>query len=62
MSVFQRDCEIVRKNDALPELFNLKLMEANYMGEPQMSAIKELVQTKDPEIEKKIRAMGAYLG
>ena len=62
MSVLRRDCKIVRKNDALPEQFNVKLVEANYMGDPQMSAIKELVQTKHPEIEKKIRAMGAYLG
>ena len=27
-----------------------------------MRAIKELVEAKDPEIEKKIRAMGAHLG
>ena len=59
MSVFPRDCEIVRKNDVLPELFNLKLVEANYKKDPQTRAIKELVQTKDPEIERKIRAMGA---
>ena len=27
-----------------------------------MRAIKELVESKDPELEKKVRAMGAYLG
>ena len=62
MSVIPRDCRIVRKNDALPELFNLILVEANYKRDPQMRAIKELVHTKDPEIARKVRAMGAYLG
>ena len=59
MSVIPRDCKIVRKSSALPELFNLKLVEANYKGDPQMRAIKELVESKDPELEKKVRAMGA---
>ena len=62
MSVIPRDCKIVRKSSALPELFNLKLVEANYKGDPQMRAIKELLKSKDPELEKKVRAMGAYLG
>ena len=62
MSVIPRDCKIVRKSSALPELFNLKLVEANYKGDPQMRAIKELVESKVPELEKKVRAMGAYLG
>ena len=38
MSVIPRDCKIVRKSDALPELVNLKLVEANYKGDPQMAA------------------------
>ena len=62
MSVIPRDCKIIRKSSALPERFNLKLVEANYKGDPQMRAIKELVESKDPELEKKVRAMGAYLG
>ena len=62
MSVIPRDCKIVRKSSALPELFNLKLIEANYKGDPQMRAIKEWVESKDPELEKKVRAMSAYLG
>ena len=62
MSVIPRDCKIFRKSSALPELFNLKLVEANYKGDPQMRAIKELVESKDPDLEKKVRAMGAYLG
>ena len=62
MSVIPRDCKIVRKSDALPELFNLKLVEAKYKGDPQMRAVKDLVQDKDPDIEKKVRAIGAYLG
>ena len=62
MSVIPRDCKIVQKSTALPELFNLKLVEANYKGDPQVRAIKELVESKDPELERKVRAMGAYLG
>ena len=62
MSVIPRDCKIVRKSDALPEFINLKLVEAKYKGVPQMRAVKDLVQDKDPDIEKKVRAIGAYLG
>ena len=62
MSVIPRDCKIVRKSSALLELFNLKLIEANYKGDPQMWAIKEWVEVKDPVLEKKVRAMSAYLG
>ena len=61
MSVIPRDCKIVQKSSALPELFNLKPIEANHTGEPQMRAIKEWVESKDPELEKKVRAMSAYL-
>ena len=62
MSVIPRDCKTVKKSDALPESFNLKLVEANYKGYPQMRAIKELAESKDLELERKVRAMGAYLG
>ena len=62
MSVIPRDCKIVRKSSALPELFNFKLIEANYKGDPRMRAIKEWVERKDPELEKKVRVMSAYLG
>ena len=62
MSVIPRDCKSSKKSYALPELFNLKLMEANYKGDPQMRTINELVQSKDPELERKARAIGAYLG
>ena len=62
MSVIPRDCKIVKKSDALPELFNLKLVEANYKKESQMRAVKDLVEAKFPEIERKIRALVAYLG
>ena len=57
-----RTRQIVRKSDALPELFNLKLVEANYKGNHQLRAIKELIEAKDLEIERNIRTMGAYLG
>ena len=36
MSRITWDCKIVRKSDPLPELFNMKLVEANYKGDPQM--------------------------
>ena len=62
MSVIPRDCKTVRKSDALPELFNLKLVEDNYKGNPQMRAIKELVEAVDSEKDQKKRPMGAYLG
>ena len=62
ISAIPRDCKIVKKSDALPDLFNLKLVEANYKGDPQMCTIKELVESKGPELERKVRAMGAYLG
>ena len=62
MSVIPRDCKTVRKSDALSKLFNLKLVESNYKENPQMRTIKELAESKDPELERKIRAMGAYLG
>ena len=62
LAVIPRDCKIVRKSDALPDLFNLKLVEVNYKGGTQMRAVKELVVAKDPEIQRKIRAMDAYLG
>ena len=59
MSVIPRDWKIVRMSEALPELFNLKLVEANYKGDPQMRVVEEFVEAKDQE--SKIRAMGAYL-
>ena len=59
MSVIPRDCKIVQKSNTLPELFKLKLVEANYKGDPQVRAIKELVESKDTELERKVRAMGA---
>ena len=62
MSVIPRDCKIVKKSDASPEFFNLKLVEVNYKRDPQMRTIKELVESKAPELERKVRAMGAYLG
>ena len=62
MSLIPRDCKILRKSDALPELLNLKFVEANYKGDPQMRAIKEFVEAKDPDFEQKLCALSAYLG
>ena len=50
-----------KKKPALPQLLSLKLIEASYMGNPQMKAIKEMVAENYPELERKIRAMGAHL-
>ena len=56
------DCKIVRKDDAMHELFSLKLIEAKDKGDPQMKAIEDMVQAKDADLERKFRAIGAYLG
>ena len=62
MSVIPRDWKIVKKSDGLPMLFNLKLVEANYKGDPQMMAIKELVESEDPELERKKSSNGCLPG
>ena len=43
LSVIPRDCKTVRKNDALPELFNLNLLEAKYKWDPQMRTIRNFL-------------------
>ena len=62
MSVVPQDCKIVPKSYTLPKLVSLKLIEAENKGDPQVKAIKELVEAKHPDLERKVRAMGAYLG
>ena len=54
MSVISRDCKKVRKSDTRPELCSLKLTEAPNEGFK--------VEAKDPHLDRKVRAIGAYLG
>ena len=44
MSILPRNCKIVQKNTALPELFNLKFIESQYASEPQLQAFYEMVK------------------
>ena len=60
MSIIPRNCKIVNKITALPDLFNLKFIESNYVSDPQLSAIKDLIVTKDPNIHAKVTAMNRY--
>ena len=60
MSIIPRNCKIVNKITSLPDLFNLKFLESNYVSDPKLSAIRDLIVTQDPEIHEKIRAMNPY--
>ena len=60
MSIIPRNCIIVNKVTSLPDLFNLKFIESNYVSDPQLSAIRDLIVTQDPEIHEKISEMNRY--
>ena len=60
MSIIPRNCKIVNKVTSLPDLFNLKFIESNYVSDPQLSAIRDLIVTQDPEIHEKITEMNRY--
>ena len=60
MSIIPRNCKIVNKITSLPDLFNLKFIESNYVSDPQLSAIRDLIVTQDPDIHEKISAMNRY--
>ena len=60
MSINPRNCKIVNKVTSLPDLFNLKFIESNYVSDPQLSAIRDLIVTQDPEIHEKITEMNRY--
>ena len=60
MSIIPRNCKIVNKVTSLPDLFNLKFIESNYVSDPQLSAIRDLIVTQDPEIYEKISEMNRY--
>ena len=50
MSIIPRNCKIVSKQTALPELFNLRFIESQYNSDPQLQAIIELIKWKDPQL------------
>ena len=55
-----RNCKIVNKITSLPDLFNLKFIGSNYVSDPQLSAIRDLIVSQDPNIQDKINAMNRY--
>ena len=60
MSVIPRNCKMVSKQTALPELFNLRFIESHYNSDPQLQAIIEMIQCKDQHLHTKIAAMSKY--
>ena len=60
MSVIPRNCKVVSKQTALPELFNLRFIESQYSSDPQLQAIIEMFNCKDPQLHSKIAAMSKY--
>ena len=60
MSIIPRNCKIVNKITSLPDLFNLKFIESNYVSDPQLSAIRDLIVSLDPDIHEKFSAMNRY--
>ena len=60
MSIIPRNCKIVNKITSLPDLFNLKFIESNYVFDPQLSAICDLIVSQDPNIHEKIKSMNRY--
>ena len=41
-------------------MFNLKFIKSNYVSDPQLSAIRDLIVTQDYDIHEKISAMNRY--
>ena len=60
MSIIPRNCKIVNKITALLDLFNLKFIEFNYVSDPQLSVIRDLIVSKNPNIHEKVPAMKRY--
>ena len=60
MSIFPRNSKIVNKIFSSSDLFNLKFIESNYVSDPQLSAIRDLIVSQDPDIHEKISAMNRY--
>ena len=53
-SVTPRDCKVVKKQDCLPELFSLKLVDANYKADNQLEAISDKLLLKDPNFAEEV--------
>ena len=62
MSVIPRNCKVVSKQTALPELFNLRFIESQYSSDPQLQIIIELIKCKDSQLHSKIAAISKYYG
>ena len=60
MSIIPRNCRVVNKQNALPELFNLRFIESQYNSDPQLQAIIEMIKCKEPNLHTKIAAMSKY--
>ena len=60
MPIIPRNCKIDNKITSLPHLFNLKFIESNYVSDPQLSAMRDLVVSQDPDIHENISAMNRY--
>ena len=48
MSIVGRNCKTVSKATALPDLFNLRFVESQYVSDPQLEAIYYLIKSKNP--------------
>ena len=60
MSIVPRVIKIVSKITSFPELFILQFFESNYVSDPQLRAIRDLIKMKDPKPTKKVLAMNCY--
>ena len=52
MSIIPRNCKIVSKQTALPELFNLRFIEPQYNSDPQLQAIIELIKCYTQKLQR----------
>ena len=50
MSIIPRNCIIVSKQSAFPELSNNRFFESQYPADAQLQATNELISCKDPEL------------
>ena len=60
MSFIPRNCRVVNKQNALPELFNFRFIESQYNSDPQLQAIIEMIKCKEPNLHTKIATMSKY--
>ena len=53
MSIVPRGIKIVSEITSFPELFMLQFFESNYVSDPKLSAIRDLIKMKDPKTHEK---------